>query len=152
MARGQGFSHTPQEDALDSGYMLLRLFTEPFGRISHTFYATMDSRDIHTSFHSSDAFRFLVCSPSVLVLVCSLQKGFASEMVSQLSRSLWTLLVDVISNHFQEVIADGHTASNAPDLFTPCRRALKAAFETVMPEIDIFASSTGNFNYFGWTT
>ena len=84
-------------------YICLR---RPFGRISHTFYATVDSRDIHTSFHSSDAFRFLFCSPLVQVLVYSLQKGFASEMVSQHLRSLWTLLVDVISNNFQEVIAE----------------------------------------------
>ena len=128
-----GFSRTRHKKTLrlDGGYMLLRLFTEPFDRISHTFYATMDSRDIHTSLHSSDAFRFLFCSPLVLVLVCSLQKGFSSEMVSQHSRSLWKLLVDVISNHFQEVMT---ARSCSPCFFgvralpnatpsAPCRRA-----------------------------
>ena len=35
------------------------------------------------------------------------------------------------------------------DLSAPCRRALKVAIETVVSEIDIFVSSTGNVNHSG---
>ena len=102
VARGQGVSHTPQD-------------TSVYGAVWPKITHFLCDDGLSGCSHNIPFVRCIsFCSPLVLVQMCSLQKGFASEMVSQHLRSLWKLLVDVISNHSQEVLT---TRSCSPCFF-----------------------------------